>query len=96
MDNIAFKIQLGVILPKMEEKISNSTLEIFDELVGFVKSGEVDGGEINIQEIREILIKDFEIFLDKKIIPKSEKLKNNNDNSASDEVQETDAVEEEA
>ncbi|WP_234393670.1 hypothetical protein, partial [Allofrancisella guangzhouensis] len=93
MDNIAFKIQLGVILPKMEEKISNSTLEIFDELVGFVKSGEVDGEEVNVAEIREILIKDFEIFLDKKIIPKSEKLKSNN-NSVSDEAEEVNAAEE--
>lgn len=75
MDNLAFKIQLGVILPKLDEKISKSTLDIFEELVGFVQSGEVDGEEINVEEIKEILVKDFEIFLDKKIIPKSQKLK---------------------
>ena len=43
MDNLAFKIQLGVILPKLEDKISTSTLEIFEELLGFVQSGEVEG-----------------------------------------------------
>ena len=75
MDNLAFKIQLGVILPKLDETISKQTLDIFDELVGFVQSGEVDGQNINVEEIKEILVKDFEIFLDKKIIPKSQKLK---------------------
>ena len=47
----------------------------FALLVGFVQSGEVDGQDINVEEIKEILVKDFDIFLDKKIIPKSQKLK---------------------
>ena len=85
MDNLAFKIQLGVILPKLDEKISKPTLDIFDELVGFVQSGEVDGQDINVEEIKEILVKDFEIFLDKKIIPKSQKLKTE---EASEETEE--------
>ena len=75
MDNLAFKIQLGVILPKLEDKISNSTLEIFEELVGFVQAGEVEGADISVEEIKEKLFKDFKIFLDKKIIKKSVKLK---------------------
>lgn len=95
MDNLAFKIQLGVILPKLEEKISSSALEIFEELVGFVQSGEVEGGEINVEEIKEILVKDFEIFLDKKIIPKSIKLKKN-ENNEKIENNETLKAEEEA
>lgn len=93
MDNLAFKIQLGVILPKLEEKISKSTLEIFDELVGFVQSGEVEGQDINVEEIKEILVKDFEIFLDKKIIPKSQKLKKE---EASEETEEASEETEEA
>ena len=94
MDNLAFKIQLGVILPKLDEKISKSTLNIFEELVGFVQSGEVDGQEINVEEIKEILVKDFEIFLDKKIIPKSQKLKAEEVTEEAEEV--TEEAEEES
>ncbi len=74
MEDISFKIQLGVILPKMAEEISDPILKIFDELVGFIKSAEADEENINKDEIKEILIKDFEIFLDKKIIPESKLL----------------------
>ena len=74
MEDISFKIQLGVILPKMTEEISGPILKIFDELVGFIKSAESSDESINKDEIKEILIKDFEIFLDKKIIPESKLL----------------------
>ena len=36
MEDISFKIQLGVILPKMIEEISTPILN--DELIGFIKS----------------------------------------------------------
>ncbi|QIW09711.1 hypothetical protein [Francisella sp. LA112445] len=75
MEDISFKIQLGVILPKMTKEISEPILKIFDELVGFIKSAEASDDDINKEEIKEILMKDFEIFLDKKIIPKSNLLK---------------------
>ena len=75
MEDISFKIQLGVILPKITEEISTPILNIFDELVGFIKSAGTNNEDINKDEIKEILIRDFEIFLDKKIIPESQLLK---------------------
>lgn len=88
MDNLAFKIQLGVILPQLEEKMSAATLEIFDNLLGFVQAGEVEGGEINVDEVKEILVKDFEIFLDKKVIPQSGKLQKSLDEEQSESDEE--------
>ncbi|MED7818908.1 MULTISPECIES: hypothetical protein [unclassified Francisella] len=90
MEDISFKIQLGVILPKMTDEISDPILKIFDELVGFIKSAEASDDDINKEEIKEILMKDFEIFLDKKIIPKSRYLQQDQD------AQEIDTIEDEA
>ena len=59
----------------MTEEISTPILKIFDELVGFIKSAGTNNEHINKDEIKGILIRDFEIFLDKKIIPESQLLK---------------------
>ncbi|PVZ64353.1 hypothetical protein [Pelagibaculum spongiae] len=69
-DDIAFKIQLGLILPKLKDKLAPDLTEIIKELVGIVSAGSLDEDEaFDLAPIKEIIMKDLEIFLDKEILP---------------------------
>lgn len=68
-DDIAFRIQLGLILPKIKESISSDLMTITDELVSIVQAGTVSGEAVDLGAIKEILMKDLEIFVDNDIFP---------------------------
>ena len=69
-DDIAFKIQLGLILPKLKDKLSSDLTDIVRELVQIVSAGSIeDGDSLDIDSVKEVIMKDLEIFLDKEIIP---------------------------
>ena len=72
-EDLAFRIQLGIILPKLKDKVAASISEIIDELVNVLKDGTREGEELEIGAIKEIFMKDFEIFLDDVILPEVEK-----------------------
>ncbi|MRI34021.1 hypothetical protein EOPP23_13575 [Endozoicomonas sp. OPT23] len=69
-DDIAFRIQLGLILPKLKEKLAPSLTEIVTELVHIVNAGSLEeDSETDLGPVKEIMMKDLEIFLDKEILP---------------------------
>ena len=69
-DDIAFRIQLGLILPKLKDKLAPSLTEIVTELVHIVNAGSLDEeSETDLGPVKEIMMKDLEIFLDKEILP---------------------------
>ncbi|MCP3940757.1 MAG: hypothetical protein GY710_04655 [Desulfobacteraceae bacterium] len=72
-EELAFRMQLGIILPKLKEKIASSTSEILGELVAVLREGTREGEELEIEPIKEMFMKDFEIFLDDVILPDIEK-----------------------
>ena len=72
-EELAFRIQLGIILPKLKEKISDNVSEIVGELVTILEQGTREGEELSLEPIKEIFMKDFEIFLDDSILPDIEK-----------------------
>jgi len=68
-DDIAFRIQLGLILPKIKDSISSDLMKITDELVSIVQAGTVSGEAVDLDAIKGILMKDLEIFVDNDIFP---------------------------
>jgi len=72
-DDIAFKIQLGLILPKLKDKISGDMSAIIGELAEIVKAGSLGEGNVPMDEIKEIMMKNLEIFLDDSILPEIDK-----------------------
>lgn len=72
MDEISFKIQLGLILPRMKDKIGKDLTSIVNELVDIVQAGSREEDSFEMAPIKEIIMKDFEIFLDDHIIPEIE------------------------
>ena len=71
-EDIAFKIQLGIILPKLKEKVAAEMSEIIEELVGIVQAGTLDEDQVSLDAVKEIIMKDIEIFLDSAIFPEIE------------------------
>jgi len=71
-EDLAFRIQLGVILPKMKETIAGDLGKIVNELVDILKAGTREGEELSIEPIKEIIMKDLEILLDDFILPDDE------------------------
>jgi hypothetical protein len=72
-DDIAFKIQLGLILPKLKDKISGDMSAIIEELAEIVKAGSLGEGNVPMDAVKEIIMKDLEIFLDESILPDIDK-----------------------
>jgi hypothetical protein len=68
-EDIAFKIQLGLILPKLKDKISGDLSAIIEELAEIVKAGSLGEGNVPMDAVKEIIMKDLEIFLDGSILP---------------------------
>jgi hypothetical protein len=75
-DDIAFKIQLGLILPKLKDKISGDLSAIIEELAGIVKAGSPEEDKVPMDAVKEIIMKDLEIFLDGSILPEIDKKMN--------------------
>ncbi len=72
-DDIAFKIQLGLILPKLKEKIAGDMSAIIEELAEIVKAGSLGEDNVPMDAVKEIMMKDLEIFLDESILPEIDK-----------------------
>jgi hypothetical protein len=68
-EDLAFRIQLGVILPKIREKMTADMTEIAEDVVRFVSAGSQNGETIEVDPIKEMIIKDLEIFLSGEILP---------------------------
>ena len=100
-DDIAFKIQLGLILPKLKEKVSKEMTDIIEELAGIVKAGSLEEDRVPMDAVKEIIMKDLEIFLDDSILPEIDKKLNPPDEKAeegegeAEEAESADAEEEE-
>ena len=72
-EELAFRIQLGITLPKLKEQIAGNLSTIVEELVDILKAGSREGEELSMEPIKEIVMKDLEIFLDDCILPDIEK-----------------------
>ncbi len=73
-DDIAFKIQLGLILPKLKSQVSGELLTILRELVQVASAGHLDDDEpVAIEQVKDLFMKDLEILLDKEVFPIIEK-----------------------
>jgi hypothetical protein len=83
-DDIAFKIQLGLILPKLKEKIAGDMSAIIEELAEIVKAGSLGEGNVPMDAVKEIMMKDLEIFLDQSILPEIDKKLNPPDEEAAE------------
>jgi len=94
-EDLAFRIQLGVILPKMKETIAGDLGKIVNELVDILKAGTREGEELSIDPIKEIIMKDLEILLDDLILPDIEAKLKPPEEEAAEEIEE-EAAEEEA
>lgn len=68
-DDIAFRIQLGLILPKLQTAIKEDLSAISQELMGVIQAGSLEDETVDIDEIKSILMKDLEIFVDRDIMP---------------------------
>lgn len=69
-EDIAFQIQLGIILPKMKEKLSDSVFTIVEELAKTISAGSTEeNSPFPLDAAKSIFLKDFEIFIDKSIMP---------------------------
>ncbi|OGT68495.1 MAG: hypothetical protein A3J38_06010 [Gammaproteobacteria bacterium RIFCSPHIGHO2_12_FULL_45_9] len=73
MSDLSFQIQLGMILPKMHEKLGGDMTGIVDELVTVVQAGMAEGEDVTTASVKELVMKDFEIFIDRFIFPDVEK-----------------------
>lgn len=93
-EDIAFRIQLGIILPKLKDKLAGDLSEIVEELVTVVQAGTRNVEDVSLDEVKTLIMKDLEIFLDDAIFPPIEaKLKPPQESVA--EVEEPAAEEEE-
>lgn len=74
MSDIAFKIQLGIILPKLKDTVGSNLSSIIEELVTILQAGTLDGDDpVSLDAVKEIIMKDLEIFLDDSILPEIDK-----------------------
>ena len=72
-EDIAFRIQLGVILPKLKSQVGDQLRGIIDELVGIVQAGTLTDEKVSLDAVKEIMMKDLEILLDDAIFPEIDK-----------------------
>lgn len=69
-EDIAFQIQLGIVLPKLKEKLTDSVLAIVEELACTISAGSMEqNSPFPLEEAKSIFLKDFEIFIDRSIMP---------------------------
>ncbi|SHE43513.1 hypothetical protein [Vibrio gazogenes] len=69
-EDIAFKIQLGLVLPKLEEQLASSLTSIIEEVMAHLKKGTLAEEEgPTTEDVKDLILKDLEIFLDNAILP---------------------------
>ncbi|WP_330925939.1 hypothetical protein [Candidatus Sororendozoicomonas aggregata] len=71
-EETAFKIQLGLTLPKIKEKLGNELHAIVEELALMFRSGNTESDDdvsADLEAIKAIFLKDMDIYLDKEVIP---------------------------
>lgn len=95
-EDIAFRIQLGLILPKIKSSISKDIMKITDELVGIVEAGSLNDEKVDLAAVKTILMKDLEIFVDTEIFPVIDAKLNPPEEvvEGAEEAEETEAAEE--
>jgi hypothetical protein len=94
-EDLAFRIQLGIILPKMKDTIAGDLSKIVDELVDILKAGTREGEELSIEPIKEIIMRDLDILLDDFILPDIEAKLKPPEEDAAEEIEEAAEEEEE-
>ena len=72
-EDLAFKIQLGLVLPQMEAKLSSELSTIVESLVTTLKAGTDEGEALDMGSVKDLIMRDFDIFLTNSIIPPIEK-----------------------
>ncbi len=74
-EDIVAKIQLGLILPKLKEKVQRELTSIIEEqIIGHSKNGVLDGEDpISIEAVKEVVMQNLETFLDRVVLPPIDK-----------------------
>lgn len=73
-DDIAFKIQLGLFLPKLEETVKGSLTTIIEDHIKLLRDGTLQGEEpVSMETIKEVVMQNIEIFLDSVVLPPIDK-----------------------
>ncbi|WP_461535599.1 hypothetical protein [Spongorhabdus nitratireducens] len=67
-DDLAFRIQLGLVMPKLKQHIAPELSKIVEELVKNARDGSADEG-VDMAPVKELIMKDLDIFLDNEILP---------------------------
>ena len=90
-EDIVFKFQLGLILPKLRDSVGEALGNIVSELVDSVNAGRLgDDAPVGMDEVKQLIMQDIEIFLDNEILPSvQKKLEDSGDESDTDAVDET-------
>lgn len=68
-EDVAFRIQLGLILPKITDQIGSNLTSIVEELVTIVQAGTVADESVDLAQVKDIMMKDLEIYLDNSVFP---------------------------
>jgi len=69
-DDIAFKIQLGLVLPKLNAELGDSLSAIVEEVMVHLQQGTLAGQEpVNIDDVKALFMQNLEIFLDTTVLP---------------------------
>lgn len=90
-DDIAFKIQLGVILPKLKQSVSKNISTIIEEHVTLLREGTLaDEEPTSMEDIKGLVMQSLEIFLDSEVLPEIDK-KFNPIEEGADEVEDESA-----
>lgn len=95
-EDIAFRIQLGIILPKLKATLAGELSTIVGELVDIVQAGTLQEDEVSLDDIKSLIMKDLEIFLDDAVFPDIEKKLHPAPETAENTSAEADADAEEA
>jgi hypothetical protein len=73
-EDIAFKIQLGVILPKLKQTVSKNISTIIEEHVTLLREGTLANEEpTSMEDIKGLIMQSLEIFLDNDVLPEIDK-----------------------
>ena len=84
-DDIVFKFQLGLILPKLRDNVGEALGNIVSELVDSINAGRVgDDAPVGMDEVKQLIMQDIEIFLDNEILPSIQQKSESNNDGESD------------
>ncbi len=74
-EDIVSKIQLGLILHKLKEKVQAELTSIIEEqIIGHSKNGTLEGEEpISIEAVKAVAMQNLKTFLDNVVLPPIDK-----------------------